>query len=185
MNVYLSKKNLIYVGFGVIAFFVISVLLLLVLFNPYPLKYKSEIISASEKYNVPASLIASIIYAESCFDKNAKSESGAVGLMQILPSTAEWVCSQINLPFSNSTLYQPQENIEIGTFYVKYLLNKFQDVNTSLASYNAGEGNVMLWLMNPKYSDDKVHIKTTPFKQTNAYVDKINSVLEIYEKKLS
>lgn len=183
MNV--SKQKIINVSIIFLILLVVIIFLSLIFFNPYPLKYKKEIIKWGEEYSVSPSIIASVIYAESGFNKDAKSDNGAIGLMQILPSTAKWVCGQINIDYNNQTLFEPEKNIQIGSYYLKYLMNKFNHLNTVLASYNAGEGNVMLWLINSEYSNDKSTIKTTPFKQTNAYIEKVNSVIDIYQKKLS
>lgn len=182
MSFFYNKSKLIL--FLIISLFVISISIIffVILFNPYPLKYADEINEIGLKYEIASPIIASIINAESSFNKNAKSDKGAIGLMQILPSTAEWVCSQINKDYSQNILYDPYKNIEIGTYYFKYLLKKFGDLNTALASYNAGEGNVNIWLLNSKYSKDGEKISSTPFKQTNSYIEKVIKGIDIYSK---
>lgn len=155
-------------------------------FNPYPLKYKTEIIEASQTYNIKPEIIASIVNAESGFNALAKSSQGACGLMQIMPSTAEWVYSlQGKTNFNKQILMDPNENLSIGTYYLNYLLEKFNCLETALAAYNAGEGNVMLWLLCEDYSPDQKTIHSTPFKETNAYISKVLNGIKIYEKKLN
>ena len=154
------------------------------LHKPYPLYYKDEIVFASEKYGVSSALIASVIFAESSFRADAKSSQGAMGLMQILPSTAEWLCAKKGESFSLELLTNPLYNIELGTYYLSYLFDRFGDKNTVLASYNAGEGNVMLWLLNENYSKDGEKITNTPFKETNGYIKKVGKAEKYYLKKL-
>ena len=165
----------------------------------YPLNYRFEIMRAGEEFGVDAALIASVINTESGFNERAVSNRGAVGLMQLLPSTAEWVINKMikqnvnisgysaeelfNTEVRDGVLFNPYLNIRIGTFYLFYLLNKFESVDTALAAYNAGEGNVSNWLKTDEYSDDQKTLKKIPFKETENYVKKVNLNLKIYSKK--
>lgn len=184
MKLFFNKKNVIKIGMATLIIFLVIAIFLLTFFQPFPLKYQDEIVFVCNRYSVSPSLVASVINAESGFDKDAKSSGGAIGLMQVLPTTAEWLCGLMNKSYYKDMLYNPYNNIEIGTYYLRYLLNIFDDTVTALASYNAGEGNVRLWLLNNNYSTDGEKLSTTPFSQTNAYLDKVLSGLEIYEKKL-
>jgi len=148
----------------------------------YPLKYKDEIDYISKKYDIKADLIAGIIYAESNFNPDAVSQKGAIGIMQILPETAEWLCEIMKIPYSKKMLFNPLYNIELGTFYLTYLKEKFSGANACIAAYNAGEGNISLWLENDGYTQNG-DIRTTPFKQTNAYIEKVNRAIEHYKKR--
>lgn len=183
MKIFSDKKKIIKIGMATLIIFLVLTIFLLTFFQPYPLKYQDEIIFIGSRYSVSPVLIASVINAESSFDKDAKSTSGAIGLMQVLPTTAEWLCGIMNKAYYKDILYNPYSNIEIGTYYLKYLIHIFGDTLTALASYNAGEGNVRLWLLNSKYSEDGEKLTTTPFKQTNAYIERVISGLEVYEKK--
>ena len=173
----------------------------------YPLKYKQEIEDASTEFNIPAQLIASVINAESGFDKNAISNKGAVGLMQIMPSTAEWVVKKMladggaNVNFSklsknkdfstelynvadkSGELFDVKTNIRIGTYYLTYLINKFSNLETAICAFNAGEGTVANWLKNAEYSEDGAQLKKVPYKETKNYLEKVKLNLKIYEKK--
>lgn len=162
-------------GFGAILGFIV--------YNPYPLKYETEIISTAQKFGVAPALVASIINAESGFNENAKSSKGALGLMQIMPSTAKWLCELQGINFQEKNLLNPETNIALGTYYVQYLLQKFESVECAICAYNAGEGNVMLWLLNEKYASNN-KIISTPFPETNAYLDKVLNGFEVYQKKL-
>ena len=69
----------------------------------------------------------------------------------------------------------------LGVYYYNYLKERYEDFNTTLASYNAGMGNVDKWIKDSKYSDDGKFVKTTPFDETNRYITKINNNLKIYK----
>ncbi|MBQ2713610.1 MAG: lytic transglycosylase domain-containing protein [Clostridia bacterium] len=151
--------------------------------NPYPLKFKEEISLASQKFGVSPSLVASMINAESGFKETAKSSKGAVGLMQLMPSTAKWLCEKQGQEFFEENLFDAKNNINLGTYYMHYLLEKFESVETAICAYNAGEGNVMLWLVNDKYAPNHKTIISTPYPETNAYLGKVMKGISVYQKK--
>ena len=164
----------------------------------YPLKYKEEIIEISNRFNIEPSLVASIINAESRFDKKAVSNKGAVGLMQLLPSTAKWVSNsllkdgknyEIEQLYSEKTnqgeLFDVETNITLGTRYFLYLLTKFGNLKTALCAYNAGEGTVQNWLKNKDFSKDGITVDNIPFRETEQYVNKVEKYLKVYKKKFS
>ncbi len=159
----------------VVLVFVALIVIWLLLFNVcFPIKYQQEILSASQIYEVNPVLIASVINAESSFDKNKVSPKQAIGLMQLLPSTAK------SLTNEKIDLYNPTTNIMLGVKYLAYLIKKFNDVDTALFAYNAGEGNVARWLNQQK--TDKLTF--CPFKETNAYVNKIKKSLKYYRGRI-
>lgn len=164
---------------------VIALVFVAVLFTVFPLKYKNHITEAAALYNVDPRLIAAVINAESGFRADAVSHKGAVGLMQVMPATAEWVAGELNIRFDTETLKNPQTNILIGTFYLKHLLDKFADEKTALIAYNAGEGNVREWLADSRYAakatsetagahtETRTVLVTCPYPVTNKYVEKV------------
>ena len=145
-------------------------------FVAFPLRYKDHIIAASQETEIDPTLIASIIRAESNFKSDAVSSKGAVGLMQLLPSTAEYVAKMNGV--DEFDLLNPSDNIRLGALYMRYLLDKFKDERIAVMAYNAGEGNVKKWLDN---LDEGEMLSTTPFKETNAYVDRVFTAMNFYK----
>jgi len=127
-------------------------------------KYDQIISKASRKYNVDAALIKAIIKTESNFDHRAVSPKGAQGLMQLMPQTA------YALQIEDS--FHPENNIEGGTRYLRYLLDLFEDnLPLALASYNAGENAVI-----------KHNNNIPPYKETEAYVQRVLDHLNSYRQ---
>lgn len=124
-------------------------------------KYQDIISEASEKYGVPENIIKGIITAESAGKSDAKSAVGAKGLMQLMDGTAK------DLGVTNS--YDPKQNILAGTKYIKQQIDKFGSIDSALAAYNAGPGNVQ------KYGG------IPPFKETQNYVEKVKKYSEMYK----
>lgn len=147
----------------------------------YPNKFDDEILFASNETGVDVPLIKAVCKVESSFNEKAISKAGAVGVMQILPSTAKYVC-ELNSLENDFNLFEPKTNILIGCYYIKYLQGKYQNLSVVLACYNAGEGNVNSWLKNMEYSDDGVSLKKIPFKETQDYVRKVNQAINFYKK---
>lgn len=139
----------------------------------YPLKHKDYIIEYSNKYSIRPELVAAIICAESRFDDNAKSNSGACGLMQLMPSTYSWICEE--LENDKGDIFDAKSNIEAGCFYFKYLSVKYKNLVYVLSCYNAGEGVVKGW-----GSPDDFTIDNINFLETKAYVNKVLRLKEIY-----
>lgn len=146
----------------------------------YPLHYREEVFECADGYGLSRALVFAVIKTESGFDKNAESRAGAVGLMQICPETGEYIAQKMGV--ENFDLKNPKTNITFGCYYIKYLQLRFGNTETALAAYNAGEGNVSLWLINPEYSDDGSTLKYIPFPETRGYIEKIYESFGKYKK---
>lgn len=158
----------------------------LVYFNfKYPLFFKAEILEYSKKYDLSCEFIASVINAESGFNKNAVSNKGAVGLMQIMPKTAQYIAQKLGEEYSYENLFEPKTNIRYGVYYLCYLKQKFEDEQVVLCAYNAGEGVVMGWLGDEKYSSDQKTLIDIPYPATRQYVQKVLSMEKVYAKKFA
>jgi soluble lytic murein transglycosylase len=137
----------------------------------FPLKYKNQIETYSQKYNLPPSLIASIVNVESGYNKNATSKANAKGLMQLLDSTADEIALKLN--YTNYDIFNIETNIEFGCYYLSYLLTLYDnDLKLALCAYNAGLTNVNSWIKNDDYYNSKTLVKI-PFKETENYIKKI------------
>jgi soluble lytic murein transglycosylase len=120
-------------------------------------------------------LVAAVIYAESRFDPNARSEAGAVGLMQVLPTTATFIARKTGgEDFVVADLRDPEINVRYGTWLLAYLRDYYEgDVPTALAAYHAGPGRVDEWL---RQGGGIV------FPETRAYVGEVERIRRIYER---
>ena len=150
----------------------------------HPTDYSEIVAAASEEFDIPQYIIYATIKVESNFDPNAVSSVGAIGLMQMMPSTFEWLTGEehLNENLSTKMLDDPEVSIRYGTYYLSYLYKKFDyNWDNTFAAYNGGEGNVAKWLKSPEYSDLKGNLTSIPYKETANYVKKINTELTTYK----
>ncbi|MDU1772311.1 MAG: lytic transglycosylase domain-containing protein [Dialister micraerophilus] len=123
----------------------------------------------AHKYRVQRHLVEAVMHAESKFDQKAVSHVGAVGMMQLMPKTAEWIAQEGELQYTD--LKEPRQNIMLGTWYIDYLLKKYHNNEVlALAAYNAGRGNVDEWITEYGWKDDFTNIKEIPFPETREFV---------------
>ena len=154
----------------------------IILKNFYPTTYSEYVYKYSEENGIDPLLTFAIIKAESNFDTNTVSHKGAIGLMQLMPATANEVAEKTGVGInSESSLYIPEQNIKIGTSYYKSLLDRYDNSYlVALAAYNAGIGNVDEWISEGIIRKDGSNIENIPFKETNNYVRKIVRDYRIY-----
>ena len=139
----------------------------------------------AQEYELEPHFVMAIIKAESNFIEDAHSGK-ASGLMQLTDETANWVADKLGKDTKEINLNNPRDNIELGCYYIRYLINYYEgNVDVALAAYNGGMGNVDKWLENKKYSDDGKSLKDIPFKETREYVKKVNNETAVYEKMMS
>jgi len=149
----------------------------------YPMTYSEYVYKYSKENDIDPLLVFAIIKAESNFDTNVTSSSGAIGLMQLMPSTAEEAGEKIGTDVVvKEILYNPEKNIKIGTSYYKHLLDRYNESYLiALAAYNAGIGNVDKWIEQGVLKEDGSDIENIPYKETNNYVRKIVRDYKIYK----
>lgn len=140
----------------------------------FPKKYKLEIEKYCADYSLDFDLVCGIIWTESKFNPNALSKAGARGLMQLMPSTAQWCASKLGVKYYTDMLFVPEYNIMLGTYYYTYLYNRFGDENLALSAYNAGESNVRDWVASG--------LSEPKFKETQNYLKRTNYAKKIYKK---
>ncbi len=147
----------------------------------YPLEYEGAIVDASAEYGLDPCLIAAVTATESGFDPGAVSSDGAVGLMQILPSTLEWICFRRGVEPDMTRLCDPDYNIDMGCWLLCYLVERYGDARLALIAYNAGYIRLEEWLASDEYCENG-KLVTIPFAETRAYVEKITRLWGKYEK---
>ncbi len=149
-----------------------------------PLKY-SDVIrqQAGEKHLDPA-LVAGVIYAETKFEPR-DSAAGAVGLMQMMPQTANFLARRSGATtFRTADLGDPQVNIAYGSYYLRYLLNEYHgNVTLALAAYNGGESNVNRWVAEARANGQSLTVDDIPFPETRAYVARVLGAEKRYRQK--
>jgi soluble lytic murein transglycosylase len=138
---------------------------------------------ATEKHLDPA-LIAGVIYAETKFDPRS-SAAGALGLMQVMPQTAEFLAHRSGATtFTVADLGTPAVNIAYGSYYLRYLLNEYHgNVTDALAAYNGGESNVDRWIADARAQGHSLAVSEIPFPETRAYVTRVLSAERKYRQK--
>jgi len=140
----------------------------------YPLEYETIVRTHARNYDLQPALLAAVIYQESKFRTDARSSSGAIGLMQLLPDTARGIALRTGgTRFQVDDLYDPDINVRYGCWYLRHLLRKYGDEKTALAAYNAGQRNVDTWLRN----GDGIR-----FGETRHYVKRVEELKEIYRR---
>lgn len=156
----------------------------IVLRKIYPTKYSEYVYKYAKEYEVDPLLIFAIIKAESNFNPNVVSSSNAIGLMQLMDTTAEEIARKVDITFTvKSSLYNPDLNIRLGTKYFSDLLKEYnQNKLLALTAYNAGKGNLKRWIEQGIIKEDGSDIENIPYKETNNYVRKIVRDYKIYQE---
>ena len=138
----------------------------------YPYPYQELVQQYAAKENIDSALVASVIMNESKFKNEVHSHRGAIGLMQLMPETAEWIAGQIDdSSFSLDKLHEPETNIRYGVWYLASLKKEFEGNEIlALAAYNAGRGNVHEWMEERGWTLDFSRVNEIPYEETRAYV---------------
>jgi soluble lytic murein transglycosylase len=140
----------------------------------YPLRYDQIVRVHARNYDLDPALLAAVIYTESKFNAKATSDAGAIGLMQLLPETAQGIALRTGgKKFVVGDLYVPELNVRYGCWYLRNLMRRYGDERTALAAYHAGQGNVDRWRR------QGVGIQ---FPETRSYVAKVERVKHVYAK---
>ena len=163
--------------------FALTALICFVVCNPtvqrgvfYPFRHRVAVELYSKKYNVDKYLAIAVMKHESGFEPSALSHSGAVGLMQLMPETAEWIATQLDeVPLDDiKRLYEPELNIRYGVWYLADLEKEFDGNDVlALAAYNAGRGNVWHWIELYGWTHDFADIDQIPYSETRDYVRRV------------
>jgi soluble lytic murein transglycosylase len=147
----------------------------------YPKEVVEQIHKLAKEISIEPEFVAGIMREESVFDVRATSKSGAMGLMQLMPFTGEWVAQQLGVAsFVREKLYDQEMNIRFGAFYLDHLNQKFQgNLYYTAASYNAGPEAVNKWIVNGNFTDLEEFVENIPYQETRYYVKR---VIKSYEE---
>ena len=150
----------------------------------YPFPYRAEIEKFSKTYQVDKFLAISVMKVESNFHENACSGSGAIGLMQLMPETADWIAYCLNEESpSIEEMHDCEKNIKYGIWYLAELEEEFfgNDI-LALAAYNAGRGNVQHWIQENGWKKNFSDVDAIPYDETRNYVKRVLQCREKYSE---
>ena len=149
----------------------------------YPRDYSKYVEKAAEDYDLDEELIYAVIRTESSFNPDAQSGAGACGIMQIMPSSFEWLQQKRDTvgEYTTEDLFDPEICIDYGSYLLKYFYDLYGDEKCAVAAYNAGFV-VGDWLQDSNYSTDGVTLSDIPYPETKHYVEKVENAKEMYIK---
>ena len=154
----------------------------------YPFPYRTTVENYSARWKVDKFLTISVMKVESNFSESAHSQSGAVGLMQIMPETAAWIAYQLGessdeIADDIKNLRDPETNIRYGTWYLAELEDEFNGNDVlALAAYNAGRGNVHEWIKENHWNENFSDVDKIPYAETRDYVKRVLHCRKKYSK---
>ena len=149
----------------------------------YPREYSEYVDKAARDYNLQPALIYAVIRTESGFNPEAQSGVGAMGIMQVMPETFDWLMDQRGETgkYTRDDLLNPAVCIDYGSYLLRYFYDYYGTEQAAVAAYNAGFV-VGEWLNNPEYSPDGKTLTVIPYPETSDYVDKVEDAKEQYIK---
>ncbi len=155
---------------------------------PIHLYYPTSVWKPRDGFKIEKELLHAFMHQESMFNIKAKSKDGAIGLMQVLPSTAKFITKSKDVKRNNSNILKnPEINLEVGQEYINYLLD-LEVVSRNLiflaAAYNGGPGNLQKWKKETNYMDDPLFfMESIPSRETRWFIEKILTKYWIYQNK--
>jgi len=147
----------------------------------HPLQYDDLVTQYAAEFELEATLVLAVIKTESSFDSQAESSAGAQGLMQITPDTFDWLQTKRRETRDAAEIFEPETSICYGSFFLRLLLDEFEDERTALAAYHAGRGQVNRWLKESANSADGKTLTHIPSAETAHYVSKVITAKNRYE----
>ena len=149
----------------------------------FPRYYNADIKRETARWNLDPCLVFAVIRQESVFNPDALSPAGAIGLMQIMPYTGKAIAQSLKEPFYQDSLRVPAVNIRYGTYYLRELLDQFNDTEVlALASYNGGPHNTKRWLSRNGEMDMDLFIEHIGFAETRTYVKRVLANYWFYKR---
>ncbi len=148
----------------------------------FPLPYEPSVRTAAAKNDLDPMLVAGLIRQESAFESNAMSRVGAIGLMQVMPKTANKLARQLKVRYVRSQLTDPGYNLQLGSRYLANLIQAYGNPEAALAAYNAGEERVEQWTAGQNYLETAEFVESIPFTETREYVQIVIRNAEVYRQ---
>lgn len=150
----------------------------------YPLRHEAVINEEADRHRLDPALVAAVVNAESGWTPDVVSRAGAVGLMQLLPETAEYIAGRPDRPSPPpDDLTRPEVNIAYGTWYLRYLVDRHVGLEAALAAYNAGERNVSGWEAAAAAEGRRFTVdRDVPFPETRSFVHKVLRDAAVYRR---
>ncbi len=149
----------------------------------FPLDYSETVASCSSEFNLDEKLVYAVIKAESNFESDAASHKSAIGLMQITNGTGNWCAEKMGMTdYTDDMLKDPETNIKIGTWYLRYLLDELENEDYAIMAYNAGITNVRKWIDSGELTDGGERFLEVPYEETRKYILKVKIYKKVYEK---
>lgn len=136
----------------------------------FPNKYATELNAAADEFGLDRALVRSVVWAESKFDPNARSDKGASGLMQLMPETYKACAVSLGIEDAENKIFDPQTSLRCGCYYLSLMIDKFDGyITAALMAYNAGEQNARKFLAGENV-----------FPETRKYLSDIRSAKFVY-----
>ena len=183
------RKKLIHLGVLVAVGISLGLLLVMIVSSVQPkgpsvvVGYRDEIRQAALSQGLEPAYIAAVVMAESSYRPDAVSADNAQGLMQVTPSTAEWIAGKLGETYAEGTLFDPVTNLRYGCWYLAWLMQRYDgDMSTASSAYFQGQGAVDGWLRDPQYSKNGRTLDQPATQATRTYVDRIMSYYEKYKE---
>ncbi len=149
----------------------------------YPVKYEDSIKKDAKRFGVDPYLVMALILQESYFQPHAKSPAGAIGLMQLMPGTGRELGHKLHGRFSLTRIDDPETNIELGTYHLQHMIRLFDNnVQLAVASYNAGQGNILKWRRGARSKPMDEFLESIPFAETRTYVKRVTLLRSSYAR---
>ena len=149
----------------------------------FPLHFREYVEASAEEFDVSPWLVFAVIREESSFRVEAVSPVGAMGLMQLMPATAEWAIELTGFDICLDDIMVPRYNIRLGTWYIDWLRNYYNgDLILTIAAYNAGLTNVDNWLAEGIWDGSLENVDDIPFPETRRYVRYVWESYNMYRR---
>jgi len=148
----------------------------------YPTPYSTTVMAAAQAFEVDPLLIWAVMRQESRFDPQALSYAGARGLMQVIPSTQDWIAEELGEEIPPGDAFEPEPSVRMGAWFLRFLLDAFDgDVELAIAAYNGGPGSVESWLADPMVSDRDDFLRWIGFGETREYLERVSLNYRVYQ----